>query len=222
MENYDIYSVIKMTLSLFKGKQKARILWFLGQQPLRFSELKRALDPISKKVLSDQLQDLERIGIIKKEIYPEVPVKVVYSMTELGYSCRPIFEEIKKWQDYYRKEHTHRITKKHLLIDDYSGDLIFDIIGDKWKPELLRILDHKTLRFGEIKKELPHISQKVLTEQLREMEQHGLVERVVYNEKTPRVEYNLTEVSHSLKPIFYEMVKWGKYYLSLKENNHQI
>lgn len=222
MDKTNVYDVVKFTLSVFKGKQKARILWFLSFNPLRFSELKKCLDPVSKKVLSDQLKDLEKVGLIRKTIYPEVPVKVVYENTDLAESIRPLFKEIARWQKNYREQYGYLIKDDRLLIEDFSGDLILDIIGDKWKPELLRVLDHQTLRFGQIKKQLPHISQKVLTEHLREMEQHGLVERVVYDENPPRVEYTLTEIGYSLEPIFRKLYDWGIYYLSEKEKHPHL
>lgn len=75
------------------------------------------------------------------------------------------------------------------------------LIGDKWKILILRDLLTGTKRFGELKKSIGHVSQKVLTAQLRDMEANGLVHRKVYAEVPPRVEYSLTELGQSLKPI---------------------
>ena len=75
------------------------------------------------------------------------------------------------------------------------------LISDKWKVLILRDLMPGTKRFGELKKSVGNVSQKVLTSQLREMEQSGLLIRTVYPEVPPRVEYTLTDLGRSLKPI---------------------
>ncbi|WP_066497986.1 winged helix-turn-helix transcriptional regulator [Abyssisolibacter fermentans] len=86
------------------------------------------------------------------------------------------------------------------------------LIGDKWKVLILRDLIDGTKRFGELKKSIGPISQKVLTQQLRSMEEDGLVERKAYAEVPPRVEYSLTETGSSLKPILDSMWIWGEKY----------
>ena len=86
------------------------------------------------------------------------------------------------------------------------------LIGDKWKVLILRDLMPGTKRFGELKKSVGNVSQKVLTAQLRAMEESGLVNRKVYAEVPPRVEYSLTELGKSLKPILDSMLAWGEAY----------
>lgn len=86
------------------------------------------------------------------------------------------------------------------------------LIGDKWKVLILRDLMSGTKRFGELKKSIGTVSQKVLTAQLRDMEANGLVHRDVYAEVPPRVEYSLTELGQSLKPILDAMWNWGEDY----------
>ena len=86
------------------------------------------------------------------------------------------------------------------------------IIGDKWKVLILRDLMNGTMRFGELKKSIGTVSQKVLTAQLREMEEKGLLTRKVYAEVPPRVEYTLTETGYSLKPVLDAMWAWGAEY----------
>ena len=86
------------------------------------------------------------------------------------------------------------------------------LIGDKWKVLLLRDLMPGTKRFGELKKSIGSVSQKVLTAQLRDMEEKGLVSRKVYAEVPPRVEYSLTELGKSLNPILNAMRAWGENY----------
>ena len=86
------------------------------------------------------------------------------------------------------------------------------LIGDKWKVLILRDLMPGTKRFGELKKSVGSVSQKVLTAQLRAMEEKGLVQRKVYAEVPPHVEYSLTELGRSLKPILDSMWVWGEAY----------
>lgn len=86
------------------------------------------------------------------------------------------------------------------------------LIGDKWKVLILRDLLTGTKRFGELKRSLGGVSQKVLTAQLRDMESNGLVTRTVYPEVPPRVECSLTALGRSLKPILDAMWNWGESY----------
>ena len=86
------------------------------------------------------------------------------------------------------------------------------LIGDKWKVLILWNLMNGTMRFGELKKSIGTVSQKVLTAQLRDMEKKGLLTRKVYAEVPPRVEYTLTETGYSLKPVLDAMWTWGADY----------
>ena len=86
------------------------------------------------------------------------------------------------------------------------------LIGSKWKVLILRDLIDGKKRFGELKKSIGSVSQKVLTAQLREMESDGLVKRTVYAEVPPRVEYELSELGNTLRPVLDSMLLWGKEY----------
>ena len=86
------------------------------------------------------------------------------------------------------------------------------LISDRWKVLIIRDLLDGTKRFGEIKKSVGNVSQKVLTANLRSMENSGLLTRKVYPEVPPRVEYTLTTTGYSLKPILDAMVEWGTEY----------
>ena len=91
------------------------------------------------------------------------------------------------------------------------------LIGSKWKVLILRDLLPGTKRFGELKKSIGSVSQKVLTTHLRDMEEKGLVLRKVFAEVPPRVEYSLTKTGYSLKPILDVMEAWGLEYQSRAE-----
>lgn len=86
------------------------------------------------------------------------------------------------------------------------------LISDKWKVLIIRDLLSGAKRFGELKRSVGGVSQKVLTAQLRQMEESGLLVRTVYPEVPPRVEYSLTELGYSLKPVLDVMRDWGEAY----------
>ncbi len=83
------------------------------------------------------------------------------------------------------------------------------IIGGKWKPPILNRLVEGVKRFGELQRLVPHITKKMLTQQLRELEQDGIIERKVYHQVPSKVEYSLTEYGKSLKPVLRAMEVWG-------------
>ncbi|GAA6169895.1 winged helix-turn-helix transcriptional regulator [Sessilibacter corallicola] len=87
-----------------------------------------------------------------------------------------------------------------------------ELIGGKWKGVILWHLCHKTLRFSQLKRRLPRVTQKMLTQQLRELEKDGLINRKVYPEVPPKVEYSLTELGRTLQPMLDGMCKWGMNY----------
>lgn len=85
-----------------------------------------------------------------------------------------------------------------------------DVIGGKWKPVILCHLGGRTLRTGKLCQLMPDVSQRVLTRQLRELEADNIVQRKVYNQVPPKVEYSLTEEGKSLRNILLAMSNWGK------------
>lgn len=93
-------------------------------------------------------------------------------------------------------------------------EMTLQIIGGKWKPLILFYLLQGTKRFNELRRLLPHVTQQMLTLQLRELERHGIVHRHVYAEVPPKVEYSLTPLGHSLEPLLEQMLEWGLHYRS--------
>lgn len=91
-------------------------------------------------------------------------------------------------------------------------DLVIDLIGGKWKVLILWNLNEGTKRFNALKRSLPGITQKMLTQQLRELERHGLIRRAILQESPPVVEYSTTEMGRKLQPMLFEMCKWGDLY----------
>lgn len=97
-------------------------------------------------------------------------------------------------------------------LPDCPVEVTLTLISNKWKILILRDLMTGTKRFGELKKSVTNISQKVLTSNLREMEESGLLTRKVYAEIPPKVEYTLTETGYSLKSLLNAMDEWGTNY----------
>ncbi len=92
---------VEITLNLVGGKWKGLILWHLCQKTLRFSQLRRRIDAVTQKMLTQQLRELERDGLVHREVYPVVPPKVEYSLTERGQSLEPLLKLMCQWgQDY--------------------------------------------------------------------------------------------------------------------------
>jgi DNA-binding HxlR family transcriptional regulator len=85
-------------------------------------------------------------------------------------------------------------------------------IGNKWKPILINVIGTRTIRFGQLDAVVPHISRKVLTEQLKELEEDGLLERLAYKELPPRVEYKLSEKGLAFLPILENIKEWNLKY----------
>ena len=91
-------------------------------------------------------------------------------------------------------------------------EVTLKVFGGKWKPLIVYYLLDGTRRFGELRRLLPHATQQMLTLQLRELEQVGVLHRQVYAQVPPKVEYSLTELGRSLEPILRQMNAWGEWY----------
>lgn len=102
-----------------------------------------------------------------------------------------------------------------------SMELTLDLIGGKWKALILWHLRENTLRFSELRRELPQVTQKMLTQQLRELEDSGLVLRHIYTQVPPKVEYSLSDAGRSLLPILAMLCEWGVNYVNQTETTQE-
>ena len=96
---------VATTVALISSKWKLLIMRNLLSRPWRFNELKKDLEGISQKVLTDSLRSMEADGLLTRTVYPEVPPRVEYTLTELGYSLRPILEAMRVWGEDYKAAH---------------------------------------------------------------------------------------------------------------------
>lgn len=94
------------------------------------------------------------------------------------------------------------------------------VIGGKWKPVILYLIGHDVNRFSDMMREIKGISKKMLTDQLRELERDGMINRKVYAEVPPKVEYSLTAAGKSIKPVTNLMCKWGLENILAKQTPH--
>ena len=97
LEGKEYHCAMDVTMDYIGGKWKTVVLWYLRKDKKRFSELRRLIPNITEKMLSLQLKDLENDGIVKRKIYPEVPPKVEYYLTDFGKTLIPMLEEIARW-----------------------------------------------------------------------------------------------------------------------------
>lgn len=90
-------------------------------------------------------------------------------------------------------------------------EMIMGIIAGKWKPAIIyTLVTNGTLRFNDLRRQIPKVSQRMLTQQLRDLERHGIVKRVLYPQVPPRVEYSVTRLGRSLHPIFKSVCRWAE------------
>ncbi|MDR2238238.1 MAG: helix-turn-helix transcriptional regulator [Chryseobacterium sp.] len=116
------------------------------------------------------------------------------------------------------KETSTNFANKKALADECPEVYASNLIGGQWSLAICCYLINGKLRFGELKKCLPNITERMLTLQLRRLEEDGIITRTVYAEVPPRVEYELTEIGYQLKNIILELEKWGKAHRKISQN----
>ena len=116
MDGQTYFCAMDLTMSFIGGKWKAVVLWYLKNKPKRFSELRRLVPGISEKMLSLQLRELERDGIVKRTIFPEVPPRVEYELTPEGKTLVPALEAIAEWGREKAKRHGEIVEVKKVAV----------------------------------------------------------------------------------------------------------
>jgi len=190
---------IETALKYIGNKWEFLIRHALLTGPKRFGDLKCLLG-ISPKALVKHLRIMQGKGIVHREVYAEVPPRVEYSLTELGYSLKLIHDTIWSW-DEERKETT----------------AVYICLGDKRNSLIVRDLLTGPKRFGDLKSSLG-VPPKTLVQHLDIMRERGIVHRKAYAEVPPRVEYSLTELGYSLKHVLDMMRRWSEEHKAQLEN----
>jgi len=116
-----------------------------------------------------------------------------------------------------RKENSTNALNEKSIMNECNMALTLRIVAGRWKPAILCRLASGTLRYGELKKSIEGISERMLAAQLRELEQDGIVRRLVYAEVPPRVEYVMTALGHSMMPMLNAMSDWGAIHRKLHQ-----
>lgn len=118
-----------------------------------------------------------------------------------------------------RKQNSTNALNEKRIIDSCGMALALQVIGGRWKPTILCRLAAGTMRYSELKKSIEGISERMLVAQLRELEQEGIVRRVVYAEVPPRVEYELTTLGETMQPMLTAMSDWGRMFGGVHHNH---
>ncbi|UGT52444.1 winged helix-turn-helix transcriptional regulator [Nocardia asteroides] len=95
---------MSLAIDVVGGKWRLHLMWVLGDGPQRFGQIRRMLDGVSEKVLAENLRHLESTGVVHREIYPEIPPRVEYSLTPLGETLRQALVPLEQWGDTHRAE----------------------------------------------------------------------------------------------------------------------
>lgn len=109
-----------------------------------------------------------------------------------------------------RKENSVNLENEQALETECPFIYALSLMGKRWKPAILWKMTEGIYRFGQMKRAIPQISEKMLTQHLRELETDGLITRTIYPEMPPRVEYALTKLGSSLQPILEQLNNWGE------------
>lgn len=121
-----------------------------------------------------------------------------------------------------RKESSTNAINRTMIREHCGMAFTLSLIGGRWKPGILYQLIRGKMRYSELRKQMPDVSERMLVLQLRELESDGLVRRLVYAEVPPRVEYELTEAGISLKPVLKSMSEWGLGYQQKREKTAAV
>ena len=161
-------------------------------QPQRYSQLKRQIVGVSQKMLTQTLRQLEEQGFVSRTVYPTVPPTVEYKLTPHSTSLVESF--------------LAKLDNEMFLLDNFVNCRN----RSKWSPRVVYLLrDGQPQRYSQLKRQIAGISQKMLTQTLRQHEEQGVVSRTIYPTVPPTVEYKLTEYGTSLIEPFLAMLDIG-------------
>ncbi|WP_201376227.1 winged helix-turn-helix transcriptional regulator [Ktedonobacter robiniae] len=180
------------------GKWMFWIWYHLLSGTKRFGELQRLIPGASRQMLTQELRELEQVGVLRRKVYVQVPPKVEYSLTELGWQAEPVVRQLEAWGRWYGEQ-------VHLEFDWMVS------LGGKWTFWLWYHLLSGPKRFSELQKLLPEISRQVLTLELRKLEQMGVLYRQASSGEETKGAYALTELGRNSEPILRQFYAWGRW-----------
>lgn len=180
------------------GKWRFWIMYHLLTGPKRFGEVQRLIPQASRQMLTIQLRELEQIGILHRQVYVQLPPKVEYSLTEIGWSLEPILCQMNDWGKWYSDQ----------IGPEYDWLVS---LGGRWKFWIWYQLFRGPKCFSEVQKLLPQISRRMLTLELRELEQMGVLHRHFSVQGPLKVEYTLTTLGRNSEPMLRQIYAWGRW-----------
>ncbi len=174
-------------------------LWFhLLAGPRRFGELQRLIPQASRQMLTNQLRDLERLGVVHRKVFAELPPHVEYSLTPLGQAAESAIRQFVAWGEWFCEQ----------MGLDFDAWLVR--MGTRWKVWIWYQLFSGPQRFGDLQRALLAISRQTLTLELREMQQMRVLVRRFSADEPQRAEYALTDLAQRSEPILRQMYAWGR------------
>jgi DNA-binding HxlR family transcriptional regulator len=212
------------TLKCLEGRWKLVILSRLcSGAVLRFSQLERAIPDVSQKMLIQQLRHLERDGIVSRIVHHQIPPKVEYAITAAGNASGPVFMALLEWAALRKKAGrgmrkptrqamTSKTADPEIQQNSRLAELedVLKCLEGRWKLMIVaKLCDGAVLRFSELERAIPDVSQKMLIQQLRELERDGIVSRTVHHRVPPKVDYAMTEIGKALDPVFRALLEWA-------------
>ncbi|HZT98537.1 MAG TPA: winged helix-turn-helix transcriptional regulator [Ktedonobacteraceae bacterium] len=180
------------------GKWMFWITYHLLSGPKRFGELQRLLPQASRQMLTIQLRELEHVGMIHRHAYAVTPPKVEYQLSELGKTSEPILRHLSIWGQWYSER------------QGGSADWLVSL-GSTWKIGIWHHLLNGPKRFGALQHLLPGVSRRMLTRELHELEQMGIVQRQASLQTDSKREYALTPLGQNAAPVLHELSSWGRW-----------
>ena len=200
--------VIFHAMKIVRNKWTVPIIFtIMENKDIRFNELEKSIDSINPKILIKELKNLANENLICRNVYPEIPPRVEYCLTEKGLSLKSGFNELinygKRFCDDKRSASEG---------DKYFLYFSMGLITSKWSAPIMYSLFSGTKRFKELERFVTGISTRMLSKELKQLEEKGIIERISYSEVPPRVEYKLTDRGHALYHCFLELISYAKKY----------
>ena len=181
------------------GKWKFWILFQLLNGTTRTGELHRKLPGVSRQMLTIQLRELEQVGLLRRQVYIQVPPKVEYSLTELGWSLKPLLQQMEIWGEWFSTK-----------IGPHYDWVVS--LGGRWKFWIWYLLLDGPKRFSEIERQLPGANRQILTTQLRELERMGVLNRQPCEDAATKVVvYRLSDLGQKSEPMLRQLYGWGRW-----------
>ena len=182
------------------GKWKFWVWYHLLDGPRRIGELQRLIPEASRQMLTLQLRELEEVGVIHRTVYPQLPPKVEYSLTDVGRASEPMLRQFYAWGRWYANA-------IGMPFDDWLM-----MLSGRWMIWIWHHLFSGPKRFSELQRLLPEANHQILAARLRDLERVGVVRRKAATAGAPKVEYTLTAMGRQSEPILRATYAWGRWF----------